>query len=551
MFMDMNEITRNAEREYIRWSEQIREGDEYYEEYRALVDNPEELTDSFYCHLTFGTSGMRGLLGPGPNRINGIVIRRASAGLANYMNHRFRSPSAVISYDSRAGSAYYARETARVLNGSGIRTWIFRELTPVSCLSYAIRTLKCDMGVMITASHNPKIYNGYKVYNSEGYQIVGEEPESILNEIEKIDFFDAIPYNDDGVLTVDPEIGKDFVRSITALSTRIEPDRLNQLKTIYTPLNGAGRKYVRQVFQSIGYKNFEIVRTQEYPDENFPTCPQPNPEKILAFNEAFRRADIAGGDLLIATDPDSDRVGAALYHEGMRTLLTGNQLGVLLLDYLCHIRPPRPGQIVAKSIVTSPLGERIAERYGMKVVNTLTGFKYIGDLIRRLREEGRPKDFYFGFEESNGYLLSPFISEKDGVSSAMLIVEMAAFHKSYGKDPVDRLNELYEEYGICVDKIRNYYFQGVRGRIAMEKIMEYFRGEIGDSIGGRRILRKIDYMEDTGLPRADVVQFWLENGSTLAIRPSGTESKMKIYSFETEDFTSVEREIIRIIEKYR
>jgi phosphoglucomutase len=261
--------------------------------------------------------------------------------------------------------------------------------------------------------------------------------------------------------------------------------------------------------------------------------------------------DNDGGDLLIATDPDSDRIGAALYHDGMRTLLTGNQLGILILDYLCQTRPPAKGQLMAKSIATSPLAQQIAEKHGLRVVNTLSGFKYIGELITELTDMGRRDDFYYGFEESNGYLISPFINEKDGVSGAMITVEMAAYHKSHGLDLVDRLNEIYDEYGLCLDKTRNYFFNGAEGVEKMNGIMAFFRENINDTIGGQKITEKIDYRGDTGLPKSNVVEFRLDSGSRLIIRPSGTESKLKVYSFETGDFTGVETDIVKIIEKFR
>jgi len=549
--MDIIELKRKAENEYIRWLSSTMDDRDFQKDLRRLGDNEEELTDSFYRGLCFGTSGMRGILGPGTNRINGYVIRRATQGLADYLNGKYMDPSVVIAYDSRKGSAYFARETAAVLRGNGIRAYLFDEIAPVSLLSYAITYLKCTMGVMITASHNPKIYNGYKVYNSDGYQIVGEEPDNILREIEKLDFFDGIRYDTEGILSAGEEVSESFVRYIAGLTTPMDREVLNELRVIYTPLNGAGCRYVSDVFRDIGFENYDIVKVQEFPDENFTTCPSPNPEKILAFDEAFKEMDNEGGDILIATDPDSDRIGAALYHDGMRTLLTGNQLGILILDYLCATRPPRKGQLMVKSIVTSPLAQQIAEKHGLTVINTLTGFKYIGEIITELTSMGRRDDYYYGFEESNGYLVSPFICDKDGVSGAMITVEMAAYHKSHGSDLVDRLNELYDEYGLCLDKTRNYFFNGAEGADKMDEIMAFFRDKITETIGGQNITEKIDYRENTGLPKANVVEFRFENGSRLIIRPSGTESKLKVYSFETGDFTGVERDIVKIIEKFR
>lgn len=549
--MDINEIRKKAEYEYMRWINNLDHGDEYYEELHELKNNPDECLDSFYRELTFGTSGLRGILGPGTNRINSFVIRRTTQGVANYLLKNIEKPSVIIGYDSRKGSDFYARETASVLRGNGIEVHLFNEIVPVSLLSYGIKVLGCDMGIMITASHNPKIYNGYKVYNHNGHQIVGSVPEEILNEIEKIDFFTGIEYVTDGINSVSEDVYKGFIHEILSISTNVNHEILNNLETIYTPLNGAGSNFVKKVFNSIGYSNYKLVKSQEFPDSNFKTCPQPNPEKLLAYNEAFGLLDSCGGDIIIATDPDSDRVGVALYHEGVRTLITGNQLGILLLDYLCHIRPPKYGQKVYKSIVTSPLVNKIANNFGLEVVETLTGFKYIGETISRLKENHSLDEYYFGFEESNGYLAKPFISDKDGVSSAMLAVEVAAFHKAFGKDLIDRLNEIYEEYGNCFDKTRNYVFNGAVGKFTMDKIMTHFRENVNDSLGGIKITEKIDYMADTGLPKSDVVEYRLENGCSLLIRPSGTEAKIKIYSYETGDLTSVERDIIKLMEYYK
>ena len=457
--MDINEIKSKAEKEYMRWVENVKPDQEYYRQLQELRYNPDECLDSFYTELTFGTSGLRGILGPGTNRINSFVIRRTTQGLANYLNRFYDSPSVLVGYDSRKNSDYYAEETAAVLNGNGIKVYLFDKITPVSVLSYGIKQLNCSMGVMITASHNPKIYNGYKVYGSDGYQIVDEEPRRILDEIREVDFFSGIEYDTNNIEKAPDMVCENFIDAVSGISTNLNKEKLNELKTIYTPLNGAGCEFMKMAFSAIGYRNYRIVGTQELPDPNFKTCPQPNPEKLLAYNEAFGMLDNIGGDIIVATDPDSDRVGIALYHEGVRTLVTGNQLGILLLDYLCHIRPPKPGQLVFKSIVTTPLTDKIAGRFGLETVNTLTGFKYIGRHISELAHAGSEDKYYFGFEESNGYLAKPFICDKDGISSGVLAVEMAAFHKAFGKDPIDRLNEIYEEYGDCFDKTRNYFFK--------------------------------------------------------------------------------------------
>ena len=549
--MDTKEFRERAEREYERWCSNCKENDEYYKELISLSTNDAERIDSFYKALSFGTSGIRGLMGPGTNRINGYVIRKATQGVANFLRKTVKSPAVVVAYDSRKGSEYYARETAAVLKGNGIDVCLFEEVAPVPLLSYAITKMECDMGIMITASHNPKKYNGYKVFNRHGYQITGDTPELILKEIDALDYFDEFPYDAEHIYYGGKQIGEAFVQDIRKRIWWTNPEIMNCLKTVYTPLNGTGGAYVSSVFDSVGYHNYKIVPSQEKPDENFPTCPQPNPEKILTYKEGFELLDRSGGDIIIATDPDADRIGVAFYHNGSKILLSGNQLGILILDYLCHMLPPRKGQIVAKSIATTPLALNLAHRFGMKVVNTLPGFKYIGEFITRLENAGMADQFYFGFEESNGYLYGPSLKEKDGISGALLAVVVASFHKCQGKDLLDRLYEIYDEYGYCVDKTRNYYFHGPKGAEKMAQIMSFFRTEINDTLGGKQIVRKIDYMQPSGLPPADVLQFDLDDGSMLLIRPSGTEPKMKIYSFESDDFKDVEEEIGKVIDYFR
>lgn len=484
--------------------------------------------------------------------MNEYVVRRATQGLSNYLNKVTERPKVVIAYDTRRKSRIFAEETAKVLRGNGIEVWLFSELATVSLLSYTIKELGCTMGIMITASHNPKIFNGYKVYNSNGYQIVGSVPEEILREIDKLDYFDEIASSDEGIQLVPRRVSESFIEKIISMCPAdLEEIKESDLKLVYTPLNGTGNVYVRKVLQAIGQKDTVIVAAQEMPDENFATCPAPNPEKITAYSEGFRTMDQVGGDLIIATDPDCDRVGVCIYHDGMKVLLTGNQLGVLMLDYLCSVKPPKAGQFIIKSIVTTPLAERVAEKHGLKVINTLTGFKYIGEIITKLEQEGRTEDYYFGFEESNGYLMDPFIRDKDGVSSAMLCACLAAYYKKQGLDLVDRLHQIYEEHGLCIDKTVNYFFEGPYGKLSMEQVMEYFRTEIGDTIAGYRIKEKIDFLGETGLPKSNVIRFCLENGTQCIIRPSGTEAKIKVYYFETGQAAELEKYIKNTVESFK
>lgn len=550
--MNKNEIREYANSEYRRWLEKS-EGDiQLQQELKQLADNEEERIDSFYTDLRFGTSGIRGIIGAGTNRMNEYVVRRTTQGLADYLNAHCKDPSIVIAYDSRKKSKVFALETARTLRGNDIEVFLFPEIAPVSLLSYAIGRLHCSMGIMITASHNPKIFNGYKVYNQNGYQIVGEEAEQISEAIDQLDYFEGIKVSEEGISCVDQQVCDDFIAKIASFSLlSSQRDILNKLSVVYTPLNGAGNRYVRQVLSDIGFENLTMVPAQENPDENFATCPTPNPEKITAYTESFKILDQIRGDVIIATDPDSDRVGLCLLYDDMKVLLTGNQLGILIFDYLCQMRKPLPGQVVIKSIVSTPLIEKMAEKYGLQVINTLTGFKYIGELITALSDQGQEEAYFFGFEESNGYLVDPFIRDKDGVSSAMIAVEMAAYHKAQGKNLIERLLEIYEEFGTCRDKTRNYFFEGPYGAMAMKSLMNHFRREIDESIGGRRILKKKDYMKATGLPKADVVEFILEGGARFIIRPSGTEAKIKVYLFETENNTKLEKAIENIVETYK
>ena len=549
--MDKQRIRENAITEYRRWLEAAEGNEALKTELLELSENEDELIDSFSQHLKFGTSGLRGILGIGTNRLNEYVVRRTTQGFANYLKKNLGEPSVVIAYDTRKNSKLFAEETAKVLRGNDIKVYLFPKLATVSLLSYAIEALDCDMGIMITASHNPKIYNGYKVYNKDGYQIIGSVADGILEEIAEIDFFDEIPQTEEGILDVPDAVGEAFVKDIIDFLPKLDKDTLNSVHAVYTPLNGTGNHYVRKVLAEIGYENLEIVSCQEEPDEEFTTCPSPNPEKITAFAEGFKVLNDVKADIIIATDPDCDRVGACIKHGGMNALITGNQLGALMLDYLCQVKPPQPGQMVIKSIVTTPLTERIARENGLEMVNTLTGFKYIGELITELRNKGEGWRYYFGCEESHGYLMDGFIRDKDGVSAAALVLSMAAYHKARGKDLVERLRELNEIYGTCKDKTRNYEFYGPYAGIAMANVMKYFRENVKENIGGKNIVEIIDYMGETGLPKSDVLKYVLEDGTELIVRPSGTETKIKVYFFESSSDGALENEIKSMIEAFK
>ena len=549
--MDKQKLREKALTEYRRWLEAAERNEPLKTELLELAENEEELIDSFSQHLKFGTSGLRGILGPGTNRLNAYVVRRTTQGFANYLQKNLEHPSVVIAYDTRRHSRLFAVETAKVLRGNDVKVYLSPKLATVSLLSYAIEALDCDMGIMITASHNPKIYNGYKVYNKDGYQIIGSVADAILEEIAEIDFFDEIPQTEKGILDIPDAVGESFVNDIIHFVPKLDKKTLNSVHAVYTPLNGTGNNYVRKVLAEIGYENLEIVTTQEEPDEDFTTCPSPNPEKITAFAEGFKVLNDVKADIIIATDPDCDRVGAAIKHGGMNALITGNQLGALMLDYLCQVKPPKEGQMVIKSIVTTPLVERIARANGLEMVNTLTGFKYIGEMITELRKKGEGWRYYFGCEESHGYLMDGFIRDKDGVSSAALVLSMAAYHKARGKDLVERLRELNEIYGTCKDKTRNYEFYGPYAGIAMAKVMAYFRENMKGVIGGRKITAITDYLGETGLPKSDVLKYVLEDGTEFIVRPSGTEPKIKVYFFESSSDGTLEKERKSMIEAFK
>ena len=538
--------------EYERWRTNLPKGSQLMGELCDMESDPDEVADAFYRSLEFGTSGLRGIIGPGTNRMNEFVIARATGGLAAYLKEIYTDPSVIIAYDSRKNSDAFAVKAARILSGAGIRVKLFPQIAPVSMLSYAITHLSASLGVMITASHNPKIFNGYKVYNENGYQIVGSEAKAIYREIVKLDYFDSFSENEEYIEEVDDKLISGFTEKIASMADPSMKPFLNDLSVVYTPLNGTGYRYVSRVFDLIGFQHYVTVPNQKNPDPEFTTCNVPNPEKITAFAEAFKLADEIGADIALATDPDSDRVGVAVSHLGMKVLLTGNQLGVLFLDYLCQTRTVRDGQIVIKSIVTTPLTDRIAEKYGLRVVNTLTGFKYIGEAITAMEKENRLEDYFFGYEESNGYLIDPFIRDKDGVSAVMLTVEMAAYYKFRGMTLMDRLYELYSEYGTCMDKTKNYFFEGPSGGIVMSAIMQYFRDDVNDKIDKSRISRKTDYLDaPDGLPPENAIRFDMENGTVLIIRPSGTEAKIKTYLFETGPSSALEKEIARIIGQFK
>lgn len=528
----------NGRQEYQRWLERATDA-ELLEELKRMEESAIE--DAFYRDLAFGTGGLRGVIGAGSNRMNVYTVAKASQGLADYLAKRFSTPSAVIGYDSRLKSDVFARVTAGVLAANGVQVHFWPQLTPVPTVSFATRYLRASAGVMITASHNPAKYNGYKVYGADGCQVTVEAAAEILSEIEKLDLFDGVKRADfdaclgDGRISLIPdEVLAAFLEAVKAQSVLFGEEARKDIAIVYSPLNGAGYVPVTRALKELGYARVTVVEEQRLPDGRFPTCPYPNPEIREAMALGIAYAGRLGADLLMATDPDCDRVGVAVRdHSGGYVLLSGNETGLLLLDYLCAQRmkhgamPADP--VLIKTIVTTDMAERIAAHYGVRTVNVLTGFKFIGEQIGRLEAQGRLNSYVFGFEESYGYLSGPYVRDKDGVGAACLICEMFSYYAARGVSLLDRLEQLYADYGYCLNTLHSYTYDGSAGFARMQAVMQGLRGGVA-SFGTRKVLRVLDYAEGLdGLPKSDVLKFILEGGCTLVVRPSGTEPKLKLY----------------------
>ena len=529
----------NIEKSYERW---LREADASLQpELRAMDEAARE--DAFYRDLAFGTGGLRGVIGAGTNRMNIHTVAKASQGLADYVVKRFpvEKRRIAVSYDSRILSSEFARAASGVFAANGIEAMIYPQLMPTPCLSFAVRALSCAAGIMVTASHNPAKYNGYKVYGADGCQITTEAAEEILSEIEKLDIF-ADPKRMDfqtgmekGLISWIPDrVYADFVEEVKKQSLLGGEQVDKNVAIVYSPLNGTGLKPVLRTLRESGYTNVTVVKEQEEPDGHFPTCPYPNPEIREAMQLGLEYAARLNADLLLATDPDCDRCGIAVRDEkGEYQLLTGNETGMLLLDYVCSRRlalgkmPKDP--VMVKTIVTTDMAQRIAAHYGVETRNVLTGFKFIGETIGRLEKEGHPERYIFGFEESYGYLSGTYVRDKDAVDAAFLICEMFAWYKQQGKSLLQKLNELYGQWGYCLNTLHSYEFEGAAGFEKMQRIMQSFRGGL-TQIGGRAIEKLLDYAPGLdGLPKSDVLKFLLSGGASAVVRPSGTEPKLKIY----------------------
>ena len=547
----------NIQEEYRRWLEKATEDADLLPELRAMDEGRVE--DAFYRNLAFGTGGLRGVIGAGTNRMNIYTVAKATQGLANYLKKHSAAPSVAIGYDSRIKSDLFARVAAEVFGANDVKVFLWPQLMPVPTVSFATRYLKTSAGVMITASHNPAKYNGYKVYGPDGCQITTAAAGEILEEIEKLDVFEDVSRVDfetalgSGTIEyIAPQVYTAFVEAVKGESVLFGDEVDRNVAIVYTPLNGSGLKPVTRTLEEMGYTNITVVEEQARPDGHFPTCPYPNPEIREAMALGMEYAKKHNADLLLATDPDCDRVGIAVKDAmGDYQLLTGNQVGLLLLDYICaqrrkHGKMPKD-PVLVKTIVTMDLAQRIAEHYDLETRNVLTGFKFIGEQIGALERQGRADSYVFGFEESYGYLSGTYVRDKDGVNGAYMICEMFSFYATRGLSLLEKLEELYKTYGYCLNTLHSYEFEGSAGFAKMQRIMASFRGNLL-SFGGKKVKTLLDYSQGLeGLPKSDVLKFMLEDNCSLVVRPSGTEPKLKVYISVTAENEEQANEIEKAI----
>ena len=529
--------------EYERWLAHDLEDPDLLPELLRIQDNEDEIKDRFAVSLKFGTAGLRGTLGAGTNRMNIWVVRQATQGLANWVLTQGGTQTVAISYDSRLKSDVFAKEAAGVLAANGISVRIYDVLMPVPALSFATRYYNCNAGIMVTASHNPAKYNGYKAYGPDGCQMTDDAAAIVYSEIQKTDILTGakrISFAEGverGLIRfVGDDCKKAFYEAIEARQVRPGLAKTSGLRLVYSPLNGTGLVPVTKVLNDMGITDITIVPEQEYPNGYFTTCPYPNPEIFEALKYGLELAKGVNADLMLATDPDADRVGIAMRcPDGSYALVSGNEMGALLLDYICAGRiekgtmPEKP--VAVMSIVSTPLADAIAAHYGVEMRHTLTGFKWIGDQIARLEADGEVDRFIFGFEESYGYLAGPYVRDKDAVIASMLICEMAAYYRSIGSSIKQRLEEIYAEYGRYLNKVDSFEFPGLSGMDKMSGIMKALRENPPAEFAGIAVKSVTDYSEPekTGLPKANVLIYALEDGSTVIVRPSGTEPKIKTY----------------------
>ena len=524
---------------YDLWCARAVEDPDLTAELAAIRGDAEAVADRFYRDLEFGTGGLRGVIGAGSNRMNLYTVRRATQGLADYINAEGLPKKAAIAHDSRIKGELFSREAARVLAANGITAYLYPRLEPTPALSWAVRYLGCGAGICITASHNPAKYNGYKVYGADGCQITLEAAAKVLAAIGQHDCFDSpklVDYDEAAaagrIQTIGEECLSDFVDAVLALRPGND---VSKLKLVYTPLNGSGLEPVKLLLDRMGVTEVTVVPEQAQPDGNFPTCPYPNPEIREAMETGLRLCDTVRPDLMIGTDPDCDRMGAAMPDgQGGYRLISGNEMGVLLFDYICRTRlangtmPKDP--VAVTTIVSTDMADPIAKKYGVELRRTLTGFKFIGEQIGELEAEGHAERYIFGFEESYGYLSGGHVRDKDGVNAVMLACEAAAWYAARGMSLLDAVNALYKEYGFYRNDLKSYTFEGESGMRTMQGIMAKLRQDPPATIAGDAVQKATDYQNDvTGLPKADVLEYRLANGAKLMVRPSGTEPKIKVY----------------------
>ena len=528
---------------YERWLNAQLDDPDLKPELESIRDNENEIRERFAVALKFGTAGLRGVIGAGTNRMNIYTVRQATQGLANWVKTQGGSQTVAISYDSRIKSDVFARAAAEVLAANGVQVRIYPELMPVPALSFATRYYQCNAGIMITASHNPAKYNGYKAYGPDGCQMTDNAADAVYAEIQKTDILEGaktLPFAEGMEKGLIQYVGDDCKEALyTAIKSRsVRPGlcKTAGLKLVYSPLNGSGLVPVTRVLNDIGITDITIVPEQKNPDGNFPTCPYPNPEIFEALRLGLELAEKQNADLMLATDPDADRVGIAVRcKNGSYELLSGNEVGVLLLDYICAGRieqgtmPKAP--VACKSIVSTPLADAVAAHYGVECRNVLTGFKWIGDQIARLEAAGEVDRFIFGFEESYGYLAGPYVRDKDAIIGSMLICEMAAYYRSIGSSIKERMEQIYAQYGRYLNKVDSFEFPGLSGMDKMAAIMDGLRKQPITELAGIAVVKTQDFekAEETGLPAANILTYALADGSTVIVRPSGTEPKIKTY----------------------
>ena len=529
--------------EYSRWCKAELVDFDLKRELTEIAGDEDAIRERFAASLSFGTAGLRGTLGVGTNRMNIWVVRQATQGIADWVKTKGGSQTVAISYDSRLKGWNFARDAASVLAANGIQVRLYDELMPVPALSFATRYYNCNAGIMITASHNPAKYNGYKAYGADGCQVTDEDAAIVYAAIQKTDVLGGAKFMsfaegvEKGLIRFVEDACKEaFYAAVESRQVRPGICKTAGLKLVYSPLNGTGLVPVTRVLKDIGIEDVTIVKEQEYPNGYFTTCPYPNPEIFEALEKGLALAKETGADLMLATDPDADRVGIAMRtSDGEYELVSGNEMGVLLLDYIAAGRkeagtmPERP--VAVKSVVSTQLADKVAEHYGVELRSVLTGFKWIGDQIHRLESENEAERFIFGFEESYGYLAGTYVRDKDAVVASMLICEMAAYYRSIGSSIKARLEEIYETYGHYLNAVDSFEFPGLSGMEKMSGIMEALRKNPPKELAGYAVTKVTDFeqAETTGLPRANILLFALENGETVIVRPSGTEPKIKTY----------------------